>query len=422
MAGLYDDRIVGLKEQKEFARRLREQQQEPAGQMVSGWYVPNTGGAVVNALRNVLGAYQERQADEELKGVERERAKDIANVYAQMGVQAPESLLRQAGTEEIKPGMIDRFTALLRGEEAKGTPAQLYQQPALTQNVSSDQYEAGLINLSSLSPDHAQLAGTLYNARQSRELAKAEKESQRNWDMYKLAKEQEFRSQENQANRDTRLEVAQLAQANKPERNVNIFDPQTGQAMLVPQSQVQQGQQLYTPQAAKQWQENKAKQIGKESFQNTLSYLADQYKNLKQYGGIQSEETPYANFTTVPLKRFTSGVLGNETKTAITNINQARSALLQDFKNATGMSASQMNSDRELQTAMNTLSDPSSTYESTQDALNFLSKKYGTGDLPVPERAAELEAQKSSNPIQTETKVLNGKTYQKINGEWHESN
>ena len=156
MAGLYDDRIVGLKEQKEFARRLREQQQEPAGQMVSGWYVPNTGGAVVNALRNVLGAYQERQADEELKGVERERAKDIANIYAQMNVPAPESLLRQAGTEEIKPGMVDKFVALLKGEEAKGTPAQPYQQPALAQNVSPEQNRNALLNLINIAPEHAQ--------------------------------------------------------------------------------------------------------------------------------------------------------------------------------------------------------------------------------------------------------------------------
>ena len=51
MAGLYDEKIVGLKEQRDLARRLREQATAPSemGQMVSGWYVPNYGNEIGRA-------------------------------------------------------------------------------------------------------------------------------------------------------------------------------------------------------------------------------------------------------------------------------------------------------------------------------------------------------------------------------------
>ena len=155
MAGLYDERVLGAQQRAEFARKLRESSNQPAGQMVSGWYVPNTGGAVVDALRNVLGAYEERQATDELKGLQREKLQSTIQAMNQAGIQAPESMLKEAGTPEVKPGMWDRLTATLRGEEAKGTPAQPYQQN-VAQNVPQAQRNAGLSNLIAVNPEYAQ--------------------------------------------------------------------------------------------------------------------------------------------------------------------------------------------------------------------------------------------------------------------------
>ena len=59
---------------------------------------------------------------------------------------------------------------------------------------------------------------------------------------------------------------------------------------------------------------------------------------------------------------------------------------MQQVKNATGMSASQMNSEKELQLAMDMIGKENGTYESSQDAVNALSKFYGTGDIVYPER------------------------------------
>ena len=200
MAGLYDERVLGAQQRAEFARKLRESSNQPAGQMVSGWYVPNTGGAVVDALRNVLGAYEERQAADELKGLQREKLQSTIQAMNQAGIQAPESMLKEAGTPEIKPGMWDRLTATLRGEEAKGTPAQPYQQN-VAQNVSPDQKESALMNLLQVNPDAASGAIGLYNAASNRELTKAEKEYQHAKDV----RDQDWRQKTYEEGRSDRL-------------------------------------------------------------------------------------------------------------------------------------------------------------------------------------------------------------------------
>jgi hypothetical protein len=155
MAGLYDSRIAEAQQKQRMAELLRNQyQNQPAGQMVSGWYVPNYGNAIMGAMSNILGAYQEKEAKDELKGIEREKNQALVDALGQAGITAPSHLLKQAGTEEVKPGWIDRASAFLRGEEAKGTPAQPYQQN-VAQNVSPAQYNQALTNMMGISPEYA---------------------------------------------------------------------------------------------------------------------------------------------------------------------------------------------------------------------------------------------------------------------------
>ena len=59
MASLYDEKVLGAKDRIALARKLQEQSaNQQAGQMVGGWYVPNTGGAALGALKNILGAWE----------------------------------------------------------------------------------------------------------------------------------------------------------------------------------------------------------------------------------------------------------------------------------------------------------------------------------------------------------------------------
>jgi hypothetical protein len=54
-----------------------------------------------------------------------------------------------------------------------------------------------------------------------------------------------------------------------------------------------------------------------------------------------------------------------------------RPILVQAIMRATGMKASQMNSDRELQNMLDSATDPSKGYESNIRTLNLIEKRYG---------------------------------------------
>ena len=137
---------------------------------------------------------------------------------------------------------------------------------------------------------------------------------------------------------------------------------------------------------------------GQESFQSTLYDLKGEYDKLNSLGSMKSDQnSSIANALGVKLKTSTGQLLGTETGTAISNIEQARKSIIQDIKTATGMSAGQLNSNFELQNMLDTVTNPNSSYEAVQDQLNTMSKKFGTGEAIFPER---LKAKQQANMIQ----------------------
>ena len=72
-------------------------------------------------------------------------------------------------------------------------------------------------------------------------------------------------------------------------------------------------------------------------------------------------------------------VLGTENQKARDIIAQTRPLMLADIKKATGMTASEMNSDRELQMWLSAATDPSKGYEANMEAIKNLRNKYGLG-------------------------------------------
>ena len=215
MAGLYDSRIAEAQQKQRMAELLRNQyQNQPAGQMVSGWYVPNYGNAIMGAMSNILGAYQEKEAKDELKGIEREKNQALVDALGQAGISAPSHLLKQAGTEEVKPGWIDRASAFLRGEEAKGTPAQPYQQN-VAQNVSPEQRDAALMNLYGIDPTMAapMVAHEQFKLQQQQaaDLKREALQARREDLQLQLQARQDIADQNNQF----RMQMAQIAAGNK---------------------------------------------------------------------------------------------------------------------------------------------------------------------------------------------------------------
>jgi hypothetical protein len=224
MAGIYDEKIIGLKEQRDFARKLRDQpNDQPMGQMVGGHYVANIGGAISGALRNIMGGYQEGQASEKMDTAQRQKIADTIRYMNQAGVEAPSGLAQQAETPAQSPSLMDRAGALFSGNaQPQGTPAQAYQQN-VAQNVDPAAYEKALIGLISVNPEQAAPMAAMYQARTNREATKAERdyihERNRVEDQYKHDQYQQTEKRLDQQARDSidlRREIAAGRQGPAP--------------------------------------------------------------------------------------------------------------------------------------------------------------------------------------------------------------
>jgi hypothetical protein len=120
---------------------------------------------------------------------------------------------------------------------------------------------------------------------------------------------------------------------------------------------------------------------GRETVDTLIAGLKDQYSILKQGGGITSTESGMGN---IPAYLSSTGVgqtagkmFGTQNQSARNTIVQSRPLLLAAIKNATGMSAKQMDSNVELKMYLAAATDPSLDYEANMAALNQLETLYG---------------------------------------------
>jgi hypothetical protein len=425
MAGIYEDEILGAQQQRDLARKLRDTEVPSTGHMIGDWYVAPTVAQQLSAvLKQGIGAYKENQAEDELKGLKQERARSSADAFSQMGMQAPSGLLAEAGTPAIKPSIMDRLGAALTfNAQPKGTPAQPYQQ-TIAQNPNETQMMGGILNLAGSNPEMAAVAQAMQGQKWTRENAAALAKQAL---IEKNAAREDTQAFQAQQNELTRLQAKILQDnliANRPQPQapqgsvVEIIDPKDNTKMIKINSATGQvyGTSGTEPKALIRQEKDQAKideqAKGQESFQSTLYNLRDEYKTLKSLGSIKTDQdSSIANALGVKLKTSTGQLLGTKTGTAISNIEQARKSIIQDIKNATGMSAGQLNSNFELQNMLATVTDPDSPYEAVQDQLNTLSQKFGTGEAIFPER---LKFKQQANmvqgqaPVTTQSQVKSG--------------
>jgi hypothetical protein len=156
VASLYDEKVLGAKDRIALARKLQEKGDNiAAGQMVSGWYVPNTGGAALGALQNIIGAYQESGAREDLDKIEREKTAAIMRAQESYGVPATEEMALAAGKPAKDPSIMSRLGALVRLEDQpQATPAQPMAHN-VAQNATPEQRRSAMISLMGVDPTQA---------------------------------------------------------------------------------------------------------------------------------------------------------------------------------------------------------------------------------------------------------------------------
>lgn len=211
MASLYDDKVLGAKERIALARKLQEQSDnQQNGQMVSGWYVPNYGGAISGAVKNIIGAWQEKDAKDELDKAEREKNLALARGLMGTGMQIPEDLRSKLATPEQSPSFWERGKAFITGEnQPQGTPRQEFtEQP--TVNPTDAQREQAMMQLTTVDPAFAapliQQSQFKYGKEQEANLRKDALEAQKQEHEANRA----WREQESERDRKAREDLAKM--------------------------------------------------------------------------------------------------------------------------------------------------------------------------------------------------------------------
>lgn len=355
-----EEQILGLREQKAFARKLREEAMNaPQGQMVSGWYVrPSITQYLAQGLKGYLGGQEQAQAEQGLQ--------DIRN-QQEGRRQAFLSNMPQPTTTQV--------------EDRSGMNPMMRGPSPVSKNVTVNPTMEQMLGWASTAPnlDTGTIAQLALKGVETKELAQERARQAEAARAEKMA----FEERENQRNREARLETAKLAASLRPERIVNILGP-NGESVATPISQVPAGASLWSPQAAKFAQENASKGTGRAALSDTLNTLAGQYNALNQGMGIESTQNKFGSNLgawagSTGFGNWVGRKFGSENAKARDIIDQTRPLLLADIKKATGMTASEMNSNAELQMWLSVATDPTKGYEANMEALKNLENKFGLG-------------------------------------------
>ena len=131
---------------------------------------------------------------------------------------------------------------------------------------------------------------------------------------------------------------------------------------------------------------------GADSLDALMAQLRSSYGVLKDSGGITSTDASGLDNAQAAVQssapgQFLGRVFGTKNQSERNSIAQTRPLLLAAIKDATGMSAQEMNSNVELQLTLDTLTDPTQGIEAARMALADLEELYGLPKAAAPARA-----------------------------------
>lgn len=132
---------------------------------------------------------------------------------------------------------------------------------------------------------------------------------------------------------------------------------------------------------------------GRQTVSNLVANLSSYYDQLEKSGDIGSTkqgpiENVMAGIQSSGVGQSVGRMLGTESQSMRNSIAQQRPVLLQAIKQATGMSAKQMDSNVELKLYLGMATDPTLDVQANRRALEMLDKLYGIGGvagMPPPD-------------------------------------
>ena len=146
-----------------------------------------------------------------------------------------------------------------------------------------------------------------------------------------------------------------------------------------------------TPYAAGSAMDKKTEQVdnGRQTVNSLIATLRDQYDQLEQGGGITDPaagpvDNLKAGISSSGVGQFVGRMVGTQNQSARNQIAQQRPLLLNAIKQATGMSAKQMDSNAELKLYLSAATDPTLDIRANRAALDKLDELYGlSGKQPA---------------------------------------
>jgi hypothetical protein len=124
--------------------------------------------------------------------------------------------------------------------------------------------------------------------------------------------------------------------------------------------------------------------IGRETVSGLTTQLRDYYDQLEKAGGISDPDKGLASnigagIASSGVGQTAGRLFGTQNQSLRNSIAQQRPLLLMGIKNATGMTAKQMDSNAELKLWLSVATDPTLDIKSNRHALDMIENLYGQG-------------------------------------------
>lgn len=203
---------------------------------------------------------------------------------------------------------------------------------------------------------------------------------------------------------EARIEAARAAGASRLEIAQLVASTQRANAQLIASTKMDIAQltsALKGPSAAELKRQDALDKAleGKASLSDTIDTASGLVEDLRKSGGMSSTSSSgvanlFTKLQTNPVGQYLGQTFGTEDQKNRDVLASTRLQLLNAVKQATGIGSSQLNSNVELQTWLNSLGAPGSTAEANQAILNNISNTYlrkpltpakgqGTKDNPI---------------------------------------
>lgn len=366
----------------------------PQGQMVSGRYVrPGIAQSLVQGLRMYGGMKEGQAAEQELKDLQNRRMganqSVMVNALRMMGGAPADEALPEGVQGPVRgpqaPDMRGAYAELMKSPDYAQAGFQgMMKLPELEAQAKAREDERAFKAQEAQAARDARIQ-QMQEAHQLRMEAMQAQNASRA-DMMKA--QQEFQAMMAQQERENRLLMQKMIAQNRPERMITVMGA-NGEPISMPQSQAQ-GMTPYTPAAAAQFQKNKTKTQAKEELSGVVQQLNNSYDALEKGGGITSTgrgalSNLGTSISSSGVGQLLGGAFGTENQRQRQEIQQTRPLLLNLIKEATGMSAQQMNSNAEMMLYLQAATDPTLTVEANRSALANLDRMFGLGLAKRPE-------------------------------------